>query len=200
MKQDFWNSRYQKHESSYGYEPNQFLVSAADFLHPYSRVLSVGEGEGRNCVWLAQRELDIWAMDYSLTGLKKARKMADSYHLQVKCVCADVQHWFWPPDFFDAIILIFVHFAPVIRPDVHRNMMRSLKSGGYVVMQAFHKKQLQYSSGGPKSEEMLYTADILRQDFRTGEIVQLDEIEDELSEGLFHNGPASVINFIVRKK
>ena len=139
-------------------------------------------------------------MDYSLTGLKKARRMADLHHLPVKCVCADVRHWFWPPGFFDAIVLIFVHFPPDVRAGVHENIMMSLKSGGHVIMQAFHKGQLNYSSGGPKSEDMLYTADMLRQDFQFGEIVQLEEIEADLKEGLFHDGPASVINCIVRKK
>ena len=68
------------------------------------------------------------------------------------------------------------------------------------MMQAFHKRQLNYSSGGPKSEDMLYTADMLRQDFHTGEIQELKETEAELNEGLFHDGPASLINIIVRKK
>ncbi len=53
--------------------------------------------------------------------------------------------------------------------------------------------------GGPKEIGMLFSMDELKSDFVNYEIIELEEKEIELSEGLFHNGKASVIRFVGRK-
>ena len=49
-----WDQRYAGDEYVYGTLPNEFLVSRVAAL-PRGRVLCLGEGEGRNAVWLAGR-------------------------------------------------------------------------------------------------------------------------------------------------
>ena len=63
-----WDERYSSDDYVYGTAPNDFLVSVADRL-PGGRVLCLGEGEGRNAVWLAQRGLEVTAVDGTLTLL-----------------------------------------------------------------------------------------------------------------------------------
>ena len=59
MTNDFWNSRFSEPGYAYGTEPNAFLVSQKHYLLPGLKALAVGDGEGRNGVWLAQQGLDV---------------------------------------------------------------------------------------------------------------------------------------------
>jgi len=200
MKPQFWNTRYQENENTYGYAPNQYLVDASALLPAAGRVLSIGEGEGRNSIWMAEQGFRVWALDYSWIGLQKAQKRARQLNLPIKYVCIDLSDWIWPEDYFDAIVVIFVHLSTETRKIIHSKMINSLKPKGYIIMQCFHKKQLQFNSGGPKSEEMLYTAELLQDDFKDNNFIDLKEAEVELDEGAFHQGTASVINLIVQKR
>ncbi len=63
MTHDFWNARYAEPGFAYGTEPNSFLVSQKQYLKPGMKALAVGDGEGRNGVWLAQQGLDVLSVD-----------------------------------------------------------------------------------------------------------------------------------------
>ena len=47
---------------------------------------------------------------------------------------------------------------------------------------------------------MLFSIDELKSDFVNYEIIELEEKEIELNEGVFHNGKGSVVRFVGRKK
>jgi len=49
----FWNPRFAGEQYAYGSAPNDFLKAQAGRLAAGSRVLSLGEGEGRNAIHLA---------------------------------------------------------------------------------------------------------------------------------------------------
>ena len=75
-----WDERYARPGYLYGKEPNGFLVSAAPQI-PAGPVLSLGEGEGRNAVFLAGEGHSVRAIDSSSVGLQKAMQLA---HLAVE--------------------------------------------------------------------------------------------------------------------
>jgi hypothetical protein len=79
-------------------------------------------------------------------------------------------------------------------------MLRAAKPGGVIILQAFSPAQLQYTSGGPKQLDLLYTAEILRQDFASAEIVELEETVADLNEGRMHSGKGGVVQGVFRKK
>ena len=64
--------------------------------------------------------------------------------------------------------------------------------------EAFTPKQLEYKTGGPPVKEMLYTADMLREELREGEILRLEEILTGLNEGPYHRGTAAVVRLVVK--
>ena len=72
---DFWEQRYSEEEFVYGTEPNAFLVAQKNLLKPKMKTLVVGDGEGRNGVWLASQGLDVLSVDYAAAGLKKIQAM-----------------------------------------------------------------------------------------------------------------------------
>jgi hypothetical protein len=47
---------------------------------------------------------------------------------------------------------------------------------------------------------MLFSKELIQKDFSDFEIIQLEEIQVELTEGSLHNGRGSVIRFFGRKK
>ena len=200
MRQEFWDKRYSETGFAYGIKPNLYLVSKSNLLKPGMKVLAIGDGEGRNGVWLAEKNMDVTIVDQSEVGLHKARQLAAEKQVSIRTIRADLAGWEWPVNTFDAVVSIFVHFGPVERINIHQSIIRVLKSGGWLIMQSFHQDQIKQTSGGPKSVEMLYTKDMLAQDFVGLQIIELEETEAELDEGPYHHGTASVINLLAQKK
>jgi 2-polyprenyl-3-methyl-5-hydroxy-6-metoxy-1,4-benzoquinol methylase len=196
---EFWDRRYAAEDYAYGTEPNAFLVSQAGLLRRGMRCLAVGDGEGRNGVWLAEQGMEVTSVDSSSVGLGKARALAASRGVHVRTECVDLFTWSWPQQAFDCVVAIFVHFPPEHRARLHRAMWEALVPGGLVIMEAFTPDQLQYKSGGPPVREMLYTLDTLKADFPDGRRLLLEEQTTELSEGTYHRGTAAVVRLVVQK-
>ena len=199
MTNEFWDSRYSEPGFVYGTEPNAFLVSRAHLLKRGMTALAVADGEGRNGVWLASRGLDVLSVDASEVGLRKTRELAASRGVVVRTAQADLGRWAWPKAEFDVVVSIFAHFAPELRARLHRAMLAVLKPGGLLILEAFTPEQLNYTSGGPRVPEMLYTAAMLRDDFAGAELVELTETRCELAEGKYHSGPAAVVRLVARR-
>jgi hypothetical protein len=84
-----WDQRYSAEGYVYGTEPNGFLVAKADLL-PAGAILCLGEGEGRNAVWLATQGYEVTAVDASGVGLHKARGLAAERGVRITTVHADL--------------------------------------------------------------------------------------------------------------
>jgi 2-polyprenyl-3-methyl-5-hydroxy-6-metoxy-1,4-benzoquinol methylase len=197
--QKMWDERFAKPDPVYGEAPNAFLREQASHWKPGARVLVPGDGYGRNGVWLARQGFHVHTVDLSPVGVERSRATAQAAGLQMKIECADLARWNWPTGEFDVVAAIFVHLPPEIRPNIHASMLRTLKPGGILVLEAFSPAQLQYTSGGPKTVELLYTAEILRRDFAGGEVIKLIEEVAELEEGPMHSGPGAVVRGIFRR-
>ncbi|GAB2536928.1 hypothetical protein GCM10027189_18710 [Rufibacter soli] len=88
----------------------------------------------------------------------------------------------------------------MLRQSFHLKTVVWLKPGGTLILEAFHPRQLEYASDGPKDPEMLYSADQLAQDFKGLQIQLLEELAIPLSEGEFHQGPGFVTRLVATKK
>ncbi len=197
--EDFWDHRYSGEDFVYGTRPNVFLVSQRHLFKPGMKVFVVGDGEGRNGVWLARQGLEVLSVDISQEGLRKAETLARRQGAKINTVRADLQTWLWPKNLFDLVVSIFVHFIPESQIRMHQAMYHSLKPGGILIMESFAKDQLRYASGGPLAKEMLYSAELLRQDFCGANIAHLEESVTVLDEGFCHRGPCAVVRMIVMK-
>ncbi len=203
MMREFWEQRYGEDALAYGEQPNVFLTGQTRYLQPGMRVLAVGDGQGRNGVWLAQHGLDVLSVDYAQTGLDRARALAEMRGVSIATFCVDLFTWDWPREQFDAVVAIFVHFSPEQRARMHQSMLAACKPGGVVIMEAFRLEQLEYQqryhSGGPPAAALLYAQDMLAQDFREAEMLMLEDAETELSEGPYHSGKAAVVRLLARR-
>jgi cyclopropane fatty-acyl-phospholipid synthase-like methyltransferase len=201
MTSAFWDERYAAPGYLFGEAPNRFLVSQQGLFRPGQRVLAVADGEGRNGVWLARQGMRVLSVDSSPVALDKARKLAERNGAQIEFELADLRSWAWGEHRFDAVVAIFIQFAtPEERAVLHRAMKKTLKPGGYLVLQGYTPKQLEYRTGGPPDADKLYTAAMLREDFGDMEILHLREHEEEICEGCGHCGMSALVDLVARKK
>ena len=194
----FWDARYRVDGFLYGTRPNAFLVEQAYLLNPGMRILVVGDGEGRNGVWLAEQGLKVVSVDFSPVALQKAAKFALDRGVRLTTICADLTDWAWPVAAYDAAAAVYLHLPPASRRDVHRRLLAAVRSGGPILLEGFSPDQLAYGSGGPKSPDMLYDADMLRADFAGAAILELKETVVDLTEGAGHAGMSAVVRLAAR--
>jgi len=195
-----WDERFSQAEPVYGEQPNSYLREQMARLEPGASILVPGDGYGRNGIWLARQGFRVHTVDLSSVGVERAQKAARAAAVSMTIEQADLSAWHWPVREFDAAVCVFLHLPPAIRPQVHRNLLAALKPGGLLIFQAFTPAQLKYASGGPKQVELLYTAEILRDDFQGAEPLELSESEIHIDEGRLHRGPAAVVSAVFREK
>lgn len=201
---DRWNERYSKAEFAYGEQPNNYLREHLEKLKPGS-ILFPAEGEGRNAVFAAGLGWKVSAFDISIEGQKKAFRLAESKNVTIDYKVGELQNLNYKSEQFDAIALIFAHFPADIKSSYHKMLNTFLRKGGFIIFEAFSKNHLEYISrsekvGGPRDLGSLFSIEELKSDFPDYEIIELEEKEIELNEGLFHNGTGSVIRFVGKKK
>ena len=196
----FWDERFATEAYVFGTEPNAFLRRSMDHLPKGGRILAVADGEGRNSVFLAERNFDVVATDISAAGLAKARRLAYARNVTVDFRQVDLATWDWPENAFDAVVAIFIQFAaPELRDRIFAGFHRTLKSGGTLLMQGYRPEQLVYGTGGPPTDKNLYTDEMVRNSFADWEIVSLDSHDSVIEEGTGHSGLSALIDLIARK-
>jgi len=193
-----WDQRYNTEEYMYGKEPNQFLASVSSEL-PKGRVLCLAEGEGRNAVFLAKQGCQVLAVDSSAVGLEKAKKLAEANNVTIGTQAADLAHLVIEPGKWDAIVSIFAHVPSVIRKELHRKVVKGLRSGGVFILEAYTPAQLALKTGGPPNEDMMMTLEGLRQELPGLEFKHAVERERVILEGKLHTGKGAVVQVVARK-
>jgi SAM-dependent methyltransferase len=194
MMKEFWNERFLSKEYYYGTRPNHFLTTVIGILPSKAKILCIGEGEGRNAVYLSSLGFDVTAVDYSIEGKNKAMALASAMNVSIKYEISALENFNFEVEQWDAVVSVFCHLPPDIRPLIHKKIEHSLAGRGFFVIQAYNPRQLEFKSGGPKDIAMLYTADLLKSDFLNLDWLKLESNILELSEGIGHQGMSSVIS------
>jgi 2-polyprenyl-3-methyl-5-hydroxy-6-metoxy-1,4-benzoquinol methylase len=201
---DKWNDRYANSEFAYGEQPNNYLREQLEKLNK-GKILFPAEGEGRNAVFAAKLGWIVSAFDISSEGQKKALQLAERNKVTIDYQIGDLETLNFREGEFDLIALIYAHFPADIKSYYHRTLDKYLRKGGLILFEAFSKKHIGYiaknkTMGGPKDVESLFSVEEIRIDFKNYDVVELEETEVILNEGLYHNGQGSVIRFVGRKK
>lgn len=196
-----WDARFARDEYIFGTAPNAFLAAQRERLQPGQRALAVADGEGRNSVWLARQGLQVTAFDIAPRGVAKARALAARAGVAVDHHVAAVEDWPWTPEAFDVVAAIFVQFAaPAVRARMFAGMLRTLRPGGWLFLQGYTPRQLEYRTGGPPCAEHLYTEQLLQSAFAGHEFVELRSHDAMLAEGTQHAGRSALLDCVLRKR
>jgi len=159
-----WDERYASDEYVYGIEPNEYLKNKLANLMP-DRILFPAEGEGRNAVYAASQGWATDAFDQSAEGQKKALKLAGRKGVTINYRIHSLDDWDPQPEHYDCVALIFVHLPEKLRHKVHQAVVKALKPGGVLILEAFSMHQLSRTSGGPKTAGLLYSLEQIASDF-----------------------------------
>ncbi len=192
----FWNERYTEEELAYGEEPNVFFAEELAKIKSPGKLLLPMEGQGRNAVYAAKLGWEVIAFDYAEEAKKSALKLAEKHGVKIDYQISTMEDFEAGEQVFDAVAMIYAHLPVEIRKESHQKLIQSLKPGGTFIIEGFEKKQLNYNSGGPKNEEMLYSIEMISDDFQFTEICSCEEKTIELKEGKYHSGIAAVIRFV----
>ena len=195
----FWNERYSEKEYVYGEKPNVFFAEQLRQIAPGTIVLPC-EGEGRNAVYATANGWEVQAFDTSIIGKSKAIQLAAAQGVSINYTIEDAVAVSYEENSIEAIAFIYAHFPTSIRKKIHQKATSWLKPRGQIILEAFNQNQLQNNSGGPKEASMLYTEEMMLEDFEELHCILLEMQTVELNEGAFHKGKADIIRFVGIKK
>ena len=196
-QQEFWNIKFLRDGFLYGLKPNTFISSKIKLLKNKTKVLCIGEGEGRNAIFFAKRGFDVTAIDASDIGLGKLEQRAKEENLNIRTLCLDLNTW-EDEQKYDVIVASYLHMHKDERAALFVKIEESLLEGGYFIGEFFSTKQLDFNSGGPKDIDLLYTEDDFKRNFLYCE-KDISEQEIILDEGKGHQGDACVVRVVIQK-
>ncbi|MGH7068045.1 MAG: SAM-dependent methyltransferase [Acetobacteraceae bacterium] len=195
-----WNARFASEEYLFGTAPNAFLAAERGRFQAGWTALVLADGEGRNGVWLARQGMIVTTIDFSPTGIAKAKRLAARFGVVINTILADLNHWDWPRGKFDLLVGIFMQVLdPIDRARVFERMKRALKPGGLLLVQGYRPEQLAYGTGGPPTAENLYTEELLREAFSDFAILRLQSHDSVIHEGSGHDGMSALIDLVARR-
>lgn len=193
-----WDERYREDGYLFGSDANAFLQDHVNLL-PVGLTLSIGEGEGRNAVFLASQGHEVTALDASEVALTKAAQLASDKHVTLQTIHADLNRYQAEPEHWDSIVSLFCHLPEPVRKRLYPSLVDSLKPGGVLILEAYTPEQLAFKTGGPSSATMLATLSTLKKELRGLEFMLAIETYRDLQEGQGHHGHGAVVQIIARK-
>jgi 2-polyprenyl-3-methyl-5-hydroxy-6-metoxy-1,4-benzoquinol methylase len=193
-----WDEKFKVKEYVYGTEPNDFLKENLRKLNK-GDALSLGEGEGRNAVYMSRGGFSVHGVDYSLEARKKAMNLADDKNVTISYELQDLTELDLKGDRYDTVVSIWCHLPSSSRRELHQKAVEALKPGGTLLLEGYAKAQLGKTTGGPQDEDLLFSKAELEADFKDLEIISCVETERQVLEGQSHTGLSSVIQLIAQR-
>lgn len=155
-----WDQRYAASDLVWGSGPNRFVADEFAEVTP-GRALDVACGEGRNAIWLASKGWRATGVDFSSTGIERARRLADEAGVSASTdfVVGDVVSGELPQGPFDAVVVAYLQLPAAQRSSALRHAAHVLAPGGTLLVVAHDSANLAEGVGGPQDPQVLYTAD-----------------------------------------
>lgn len=163
LTREDWDRRYSGKGFLWTVEPNQFLTRELA-NHTPGRALDLAAGEGRNAVWLAEQGWTVQAVDFSPVAIEKARQLAAGREMsrRISFKIADLI-WYEPEAYsFDLVTVIYLHIPFAQLAPILKRAARAVAPGGLFLLVAHDLENLTHGSGGPRSADVLYTAEQVR--------------------------------------
>jgi len=195
----FWDQIFAREADRYGHAPNDYLRLASGMLKPGSRILSLGEGEGRNAIFLMSLGHQVTCVDASPVARDHAlRRIAQQFPGRfVDYQVIDLSLTL-PVGSFDAVVSIWCHLPSRIRQRVHAALDTWLLPGGIFICEGYTPDQIRLGTGGPTDLDMLYEPSAIRNELPLNlEVFQ--KVEREVLEGSRHDGLSSTLQIIARR-
>jgi 2-polyprenyl-3-methyl-5-hydroxy-6-metoxy-1,4-benzoquinol methylase len=165
--------------------PAAWLREHVDLLPASGRALDVACGRGRHALWLAERGLNVLALDRDAAAISLVRDNAAQRAVPVTALTVDLEggHGSLALGAFDVIVVVHYLHRPLFP-----GLTAALRPGGLLIYETFTRKQA--ARGKPTNPDFLLEEGELRR------LVQPLEIVD-YREGLFEE--REVASVVARK-
>ncbi|RSL35404.1 class I SAM-dependent methyltransferase [Salibacterium salarium] len=200
MSKEFWDDVFSDKDFVYGKKVNTFINTISDIIPAHSNIACFAEGEGRNAVYLAKNGHDVTSYDQSDIALEKTKELAVENNVDINVITKDLTKEKVETNVYDAAVMIFGHVPREDQPFFMKNIVESVKSGGYIIFEVYSESQLQYQTGGPPSIEMLYNPIDILNWMEGYKFLHFYYGETNRNEGKKHTGLCHVIQAAVIKK
>ena len=137
-----WNRILTAEKPRFNTEPNAFLVEMIKGVKP-GRSLDVGMGQGRNTIYLARQGWDSVGFDPADKAVAAAQAQAKLLGVTITTSVARDTEFDWGAAQWDLILLSYVGGREHVQ-----NVTRSLRPGGMVILEAFHRDATKGASIG----------------------------------------------------
>lgn len=194
-----WNDRYASEDYVFGTKPNDFLKSIAGQVPAESKTLCLADGEGRNGVFLASLGHSVTSIDMSDVGLQKAEQLAEKHNVSLTTIQADLTEYELGEEKWDCIVSIFFHIPTKLQDLIYPRILKSLKPGGYLIIESYTPRQLEFGTGGPPVADYMLTMDLVKSAFGACSFLHAEELDREVVEGIGHTGQAAVLQLLAQK-
>jgi SAM-dependent methyltransferase len=162
-------------------------------------ILCLAEGEGRNAVFIAKSGRLVTSVDISEVAVEKAQRLAKKREATVNARVGDLRYFDLGQECWDGIISIFAHMPTKIRADLHARVVRALRPGGILILEAYTPDQMGRGTGGPELQEMMMKLEDLTVELASLQFIHAHECERAVLEGTAHHGVGAVVQLIARK-
>jgi hypothetical protein len=78
-------------------------------------------------------------------------------------------------------------------------VVKGLKSGGVLILESYHPRQLEYKTGGPPTADLMMTKDSLQAELKGLQFKVLLEVDRDVQEGKGHSGMSAVTQCLAAK-
>ena len=196
MDSHAWDLRYAEGELVWSAAANQFVAAELSDISP-GRALDLATGEGRNALWLADLGWEVTAVDFSVTGLDKARSLHTGHprgrDLHIDWVHADVLAYDAGPASYDLVLIAYLQLPADQRRAVARRGFDALAPDGTFFLVAHDSTNLTDGTGGPQDPAVLLTAEDVLSDLdgERFEVERADRVERIVEASDEHRGEAS---------
>lgn len=139
---DRWDRILTSEKPTFNTDPNAFLVEMVRGRPP-GTALDVGMGQGRNAIYLAQQGWRVTGFDPAGKAVAQANDTARRLGVTLTTVVQGSEDFDFGESRWDLVLLSYVSVR-----DVVDKVVRGLKPGGIVVVEAFHRDVTRRSSVG----------------------------------------------------
>jgi len=195
-----WEQRYAAAtDRLFSDTPSDLLIAERNRFIPGQRALALGDGEGRNGVWLAEQGLQVTALDLSSTALQRGASLAAQRGVELEQLSTDFFAWTWPKAHFDLVTFIFVHLPGPLRQRLYGHILDCVRPGGLILIEAYHPNLPRPPGVGPSDPAMLADEMELETAFSTTEILRLEQTMTQITLDGEQRGEGGVTHFTARR-
>jgi 2-polyprenyl-3-methyl-5-hydroxy-6-metoxy-1,4-benzoquinol methylase len=185
---DTWNRILTSPTPAFNVQPNAFLVRMVKGVRP-GAALDVGMGQGRNAIYLAQQGWTVTGFDPAEKAVAVAQEQAKKLGVKISTQAVGDEEFEFGKDRWDLIVLSYVSLR-----DTLPKMFESLKPGGRVVVEAFHRDSLK---NGPIGAGVVYDTNELLKLFDRFRVIHYEDAEDASD---FGKGVNRVVRLVAQKR